>query len=70
MTLVMITAVGTQGNINGMKGQILNKTLKNKKSPVLKMKNPVIKPFYGNINDDEENTYFMYGTYSQILRVQ
>ena len=55
---------------NRMKGHLNKDVPKNKKSPVLKMKNPVIKPFYGNINDDEENTYFMYGTYSQILRVE
>ena len=37
-------------------------------SPVLKMNNPVIRPFYGDIND--KDPYLIYGKYDQILKIE
>ena len=56
-------------NLNDRMVGHLDKNKKEEKlSPVLDMVNPVIKPFYGDINDTEP--YLMYGTYKDILKIE
>ena len=49
-----------------MKQHLDDKVPKNKLSPVLKMNNPTIHPFY----DDDEYPYFIFGKYEQILKIE
>ena len=43
---------------------------KDKLSPVLKMNKPKIFPFYGNLIDNYGQPYFIYGKYTDILKIE